>query len=72
MGSPGAEIEIEYDEETGYRYIIWSPMVVIGMGMTAGAALEDLREAAHAGIDSIIDEEKESGRGEAPPGGGII
>ena len=51
----GAEIQIEVDEETGYRYIIWQPMVTVGLGDSAGAALEDLRCAAHAGIDCGVD-----------------
>jgi hypothetical protein len=47
-------IDIEFDEETRGYYIIWEP-VIIGMGKTSRAALEDLREAAHLGADTLID-----------------
>ncbi|GAG71728.1 unnamed protein product [marine sediment metagenome] len=35
-------------------YIVWEP-VVIAMGKTRHEALEDLREAAHCGVDTLID-----------------
>lgn len=47
-------INLEFDSETGEYYIIWEP-VVIGMGKTERGALEDLREAAHFGVDTLID-----------------
>jgi len=47
-------IEIEFDEETQDYYIIWKP-VVIGLGKTKANALQDLREAAHFGVDTLID-----------------
>jgi predicted RNase H-like HicB family nuclease len=48
------DINLEFDIETGEYYIIWKP-VVIGMGKTRTKALEDLREAAHFGVDTLID-----------------
>jgi len=48
------DIKLEFDGETGEYYIIWKP-VVIGMGKTSTKALEDLREAAHFGVDTLID-----------------
>ena len=48
-------IRIEYEESEQYYYIVWQPMVVIGSGATGKEALEDLREAAHFGIDTILD-----------------
>ena len=47
-------IEIEFDDETQSYYIIWQP-VTIGMGKTKADALKDLREAAHSGVDNLID-----------------
>ena len=49
----GNDIKLEFDRETGEYYIVWEP-VVIGMGKTRGKALEDLREAAHFGVDTLI------------------
>ncbi len=51
--SRNRNLEIEFDEETGDYYIIWEP-VVLGLGKTGAEALRDLREAAHAGIDTLI------------------
>ncbi len=48
------DINLEFDSKNGEYYIIWKP-VVIGMGKTRGKALEDLREAAHFGVDTLID-----------------
>jgi len=47
-------IKLEFDKQTGEYYIIWEP-VVIGAGKTKSDALEDLREAAHFGVDTLID-----------------
>jgi predicted RNase H-like HicB family nuclease len=47
-------INLEFDKKNGEYYIVWEP-VVIGAGKTAGEALEDLREAAHFGVDTLID-----------------
>lgn len=48
------DIEIEFDQETSSYFIIWEPLV-IGLGRTKEEALEDLREAAHQGVDIFID-----------------
>jgi len=47
-------INLEFDKKSGEYYIVWEP-VVIGAGKTAGDALQDLREAAHFGVDTMID-----------------
>ena len=47
------DIDIEFDAVSQGYYAIWEP-VVIGMGQTEVKALEDLREAAHFCIDSLI------------------
>jgi len=48
-------IDLEFDRESGEYYIVWQP-VIMGAGKTAGEALQDLREAAHFGVDAIIDQ----------------
>jgi predicted RNase H-like HicB family nuclease len=48
-------IDLEFDEESGEYYIVWEP-VIMGAGKTAGEALEDLREAAHFGVETLIDQ----------------
>jgi predicted RNase H-like HicB family nuclease len=47
-------INLEYDSETGEYYIMWRP-IVIAAGKTITTALEDLRETAHFGINTLID-----------------
>ena len=47
------DIEIEFDEETQDYYIVWEP-IFISSGKTKQEALEDLREAAHLGVDTLI------------------
>ena len=47
-------INLEFDKKTREYYIIWEP-IVIGMGKTSREALEDLREAAYFGVDTLID-----------------
>jgi predicted RNase H-like HicB family nuclease len=47
-------INLEFDSEAGEYYIVWEP-IVAGMGKTERKALEDLREAAHFGVDTLID-----------------
>ena len=47
-------INLEFDEESGEYYIVWEP-AVIGTGQTKDQALQDLREAAHFGVDTMID-----------------
>ena len=48
------EIDIAFDEVAQGYYVIWEP-IVIGTGKTGQEALEDLREAAHFGVDTFID-----------------
>ena len=48
------DIEVEFDEETQNYYITWQP-IVISLGKTKQEALVDLREAAHLGVDTLID-----------------
>jgi len=47
-------IDLEFDKESGEYYIVWEP-VVIATGKTADEALQDLKEAAHFGVDTMID-----------------
>jgi len=49
------EMIIEFDEATRSYYVIWRPMTAIGVGETVEEALEDVRQAAHLGIDTQID-----------------
>jgi predicted RNase H-like HicB family nuclease len=48
------DIKLEYDKESGDYYIVWEP-VVISAGKTERRALEELRGAAHLGVDTLID-----------------
>ena len=48
-------INIEFDRESMEYNVIWQPMVVISSGKTMGEALEELRETAHFGVDTLID-----------------
>ena len=52
-------INLEFDEKSGEYYIVWEP-VVIGTGKTEDEALQDLREAAHFGVDTMIDRKLEN------------
>jgi DNA repair photolyase len=47
---------IEFDEETHNCYIILRP-IIIGSGKTKRESLEDLREAAHFSVDTLITRE---------------
>ena len=49
-------IVIEFDEIAQDYYIIWRP-IIIGSGKTKRESLEDLREAAHFSIDTLITRE---------------
>ena len=48
------DIEIEFDPETDSYFIIWQPLV-LSLGKTQEDALIDLREAAHQGVNTLID-----------------
>jgi hypothetical protein len=49
-----SEIHIEFDEDMKGYYAVWKPLV-IGTGETRKKALDDLRQAAHFGVDTFID-----------------
>jgi hypothetical protein len=57
MASENKDIQIEYDTVSNNYYIIWQPMVAIGAGSTRKEALDDLRKAAHFGVDTILSRE---------------
>ena len=48
------EIDVEFDEATQGYYAVWEP-IVIGAGKTRPEALDDLRQAAHFGVDTFIE-----------------
>lgn len=50
----GNDIKLDYDEESGEYYIVWEPLI-ISAAKTERRALEELREAAHSGVDTLID-----------------
>ena len=52
--STKGEISLEFDGKSQEYYIVWEP-VVIGMGKTEHEAIEDLRTAAHIGLDTLVD-----------------
>ena len=47
------EIDVEFDEATQGYYAVWEP-IAIGAGKTKHEALDDLRQAAHFGVDTFI------------------
>ena len=49
-----SDIETEFDRGTQDYCIVREP-VVISSGKTKEEALEDLREAAHFGVDTFVD-----------------
>ena len=59
MESENTDIQIEYDTISRTYYIVWQPMVVVGGGSSRKAALDDLKTAAHFGIDTILNREME-------------
>lgn len=48
------DIDIELDRETGSYFVFWTPCIA-SSGATEHEALEDLRAAAHFGVDTMID-----------------
>jgi orotidine-5'-phosphate decarboxylase len=52
--SEKSEFYIEFDEDMKGYYAIWKP-TVIGTGKTRQELLDDLRQAAHFGVDTFID-----------------
>ena len=51
----GNDIKLEYDRESGDYYIVWEP-IILSAGKTTRQALEELRGAAHSGVDTLIDQ----------------
>ena len=49
------DIKLDYDQENGEYYIVWEP-IILGAGKTERQALEELRGAAHSGVDTLIDQ----------------
>jgi predicted RNase H-like HicB family nuclease len=54
MSLPDNEMQIEYDEAICSYYVAWKPMAAMGMGKTKEKALEELRQAAHFGVDTAV------------------
>jgi hypothetical protein len=52
---PYDEIMIAYDGDSQSYYCIWRPLTSVGLGRTEAEALDDLRAAAHFGIETIVD-----------------
>ncbi|HEY31956.1 MAG TPA: hypothetical protein G4O10_02480 [Dehalococcoidia bacterium] len=48
------EIRTEYDDDSQSYFVVWRPLVAIGMGKTEQAVLDDLRAAAHFGIETMV------------------
>ena len=55
MSIPNQDILIESDAETQDFYTIWEPGSAIGTGRTKEAALDDLKEAVHFYIDTMVE-----------------
>jgi predicted RNase H-like HicB family nuclease len=52
---PYDEITITYDDDSQSYYCIWRPLISVGLGKTESEALDDLRAAAHLGIETVVD-----------------
>jgi len=52
---PYDEIIIDYDDDSQGYYCIWRPLTSVGLGKTEAEALDDLRAAAHCGIETMVD-----------------
>ena len=59
MENENKDIRIEYDTVSNSYFIVWQPMLVVGTGSSRKAALDDLKKAAHFGIDAILNVEIE-------------
>jgi predicted RNase H-like HicB family nuclease len=51
---PSGEIAIDYDDDSQNYYCIWRPLTSVGLGKTEAEALDDLRAAAHLGIETMV------------------
>ena len=54
MSSVNHDIAVEFDEASRSYFIVWAPLLA-GAGATEHEALEELRDAAHFGVDAMID-----------------
>ena len=52
---PYDEIIIAYDDDSQSYYCIWRSLTSVGLGKTEAEALDDLRAAAHFGIETMVD-----------------
>jgi predicted RNase H-like HicB family nuclease len=52
---PYDEIIIDYDDDSQSYYCIWRPLTSVDLGKTEAEALDDLRAAAHFGIETVVD-----------------
>ena len=52
-GLDNENVEIRFDEES-LNYYADCRLIAIGLGKTREEALEDLREAGHFGVDTLI------------------
>jgi predicted RNase H-like HicB family nuclease len=52
---PDDEIIIAYDSDSQSYYCIWRPLTSVGLGKTEAKALDDLRAAAHLGVETMVD-----------------
>ena len=60
-GLDDENVEIRFDEES-LNYYADCRFIAIGLGKTRKEALEDLREAAHFGIDTLINLKLDNGK----------
>jgi len=51
---PYDEMVIAYDGNSRSYYCIWRPLISVGLGKTESEALDDLRAAAHFGIETMV------------------
>jgi hypothetical protein len=54
MRSGNHAIVVEFDEAARSYFIVWTPLIA-SAGGTEHEALEELRDAAHFGVDTMID-----------------
>jgi len=52
---PYDNIIIAYDDDSQSYYCIWRPLTSVGLGKTEAEALDDLRAAAHFGIETMVE-----------------
>jgi predicted RNase H-like HicB family nuclease len=55
MSIPDNDIRIECDAAAEGFHTTWRPCTAVGLGSDEREALEDLREAAHFYIDTMVD-----------------